>query len=294
MFTGVCAFPLTPMAGDAVDMDTLVNLVRNAADAGVESLGILGSTGLYPYLDRRERCEVIAAAVAAANGVPVIAGIGALRTRDALRYAEDAQEAGAAALLVAPVSYHRLTEQEVLSLYTEVTSHARIPVVVYDNPGTTGFTFSDEFHGRIAHLPGVAAVKIPPMPAGTAAERVAALRTVLPEGVALGISGDWAAAEALEAGCDLWFSVLAGLFPSTARTLADAALSGRDTAAGHAMALEPLWELFRRYGSLRVVATAAGILGHTTGPVLPSPLKVLEGDDARRVEKALRRSGLLG
>ena len=105
MFNGLSAFPLTPMNGGSVDLKAVALLVSRAAQAGVDSLGVLGSTGNYAYLARDERRAILEVAVDAADGVPVLAGVGAVRTRDVLAYAEDAQKAGASALLLAPVSY---------------------------------------------------------------------------------------------------------------------------------------------------------------------------------------------
>ncbi|MGX9901111.1 dihydrodipicolinate synthase family protein [Arthrobacter sp. SA17] len=147
------------MQGEDVDLNAVAMLVARAAQAGVDSLGVLGSTGNYAYLSRDERRAVLEASVDAADGVPVLAGIGAIRTRDVLALAGDAQTAGASALLLAPVSYQRLTEAEVFGLYEEVSAESALPVVVYDNPGTTGFTFSDDLHARIARIPGIAAIK---------------------------------------------------------------------------------------------------------------------------------------
>ena len=41
------------------------------------TIGVLGSTGLYPYLDGAERRVVLEVAVAAASGTPVIAAANA-------------------------------------------------------------------------------------------------------------------------------------------------------------------------------------------------------------------------
>ncbi|NKX55438.1 dihydrodipicolinate synthase family protein [Arthrobacter mobilis] len=295
MFDGLCAFPLTPVSEDGLDEAAFVHLVSRIAAAGVASIGVLGSTGIYPYLSRGERRTVLEAAVGAAGGTPVIAGIGALRTRDVLAHVEDAQAAGAAALLLAPVSYQRLTEEEVYGLYRDVSEASSVPVVVYDNPTTTAFTFTDELHGRIAALPRIAAIKIPPPPAGTAAGRVAKLRKVLPDRVSVGISGDWAAAEALLGGCDGWYSVIAGVLPGPAQAIADAALGGRADAAGKASAaLEPLWALFRAHGSLRVAAAIAADLGLVTDPCLPLPLRGLDEPVRAEVRDALRLAGVTG
>ncbi|MFF2318104.1 dihydrodipicolinate synthase family protein [Arthrobacter sp. NPDC058097] len=299
MFNGLCAFPLTPLAGDSVDEAALVRLVGRCVDAGADSIGVLGSTGIYTYLLREERRRVVQAAVEAAQGTPVVAGVGAMRTRDVLGCVEDSQTAGASALLLAPVSYQRLTEEEVYGLYCEVSAASDLPIAVYDNPATTGFTFTDELHGRIAELPGIASIKFPPPAAGQAADRIARLRAAVPGGVSLGVSGDWAAAEALVAGCDVWYSVVGGLFPKTARVIVDlaraseAARPGKgDLALEASAALEPVWVLFREYGSLRVAATMAEVLGFVEAPCLPRPLKSLAGQDRIRVEEALQLSGL--
>lgn len=295
VLTSLCAFPLTPLADDTLDESALAALVSRAVAGGADSLGVLGSTGVYPYLNRDERRAALDAAVGAAGGVPVVAGVGALRTRDVLRYAEDAQAAGAAGLLVAPVSYHRLGEEEVYRLFADLHSAASVPIVVYDNPTTTGFTFSDALYARVAELPRVASVKIPPPPAGTVVARVAAVRRVLPAGVSLGISGDWVAAEALVSGADVWYSVLGGLFPEKAKAITGAVAAGdRGKALALSEALEPMWALFRRHGSLRTVAAAAEVLGLVTQSPLPRPLLGLDETSRADVEAALRECGLEG
>jgi 4-hydroxy-tetrahydrodipicolinate synthase len=110
----------------------------------MDSLGILGSTGSYAYLTVEERGRIARCAVAHADDIPVIVSIGALRLDDILRLADDAQSAGVSGVLLAPVSYQRLTEDEVFNLYETVTRQLSVPLCIYDNPATTGFSFSDE------------------------------------------------------------------------------------------------------------------------------------------------------
>ncbi|MFF8545041.1 DUF6183 family protein [Streptomyces werraensis] len=219
MFTGLSAFPLTPIPGNgSVDEKAFATLVGRLATARVDSIGALGSTGSYAYLTLEERARVARIAVKHADGVPVIVGIGALRTRQVLQAAEDAQNAGAAGVLLAPVSYQPLTDDDVFGLFEEVTANLSIPLVIYDNPGTTHFTFTDELYTRLAWLPKVASIKIPALPDDPeqARARVAHLRQLLPNTVTVGISGDAAAARGLNAGCDAWYSVIGGTFPQSA------------------------------------------------------------------------------
>lgn len=291
MFTGLSAFPLTPVSETDVDESAFSDIVARLDRAGVDSIGALGSTGSYAYLTREQRRRVAEVAVRAAGRTPVLVGIGGLRTVDVLRHAEDAQAAGASAVLLAPMSYQPLTDEEVHALYADVTATLSVPLVVYDNPGTTHFTFSDELHGRIAALPRVASIKIPATPADPqrARERVEHLRSRIPSDVTIGVSGDPAAAGGLLAGCDAWYSVLGGLWPDVCLALTRAAQrDDPDTASSISDELAPLWELFGEYGSMRVVSAIAEQKGLVGAPNLPKPLQGLPDGARRRVEQVVQ------
>jgi len=279
MFSGLSAFPLTPMNEDRPDEAAYGALVARLAAAGVDAIGALGSTGGYAYLSRDERQRAARIAVEHAGAVPVMIGIGALRTRDVLALADDAQRAGASAVLLAPMSYLKLSADEVYALYAAVTASLSVPLCVYDNPGTTQFTFSDELHGRIAALPNVRSIKIPGVPAepDAAQARVARLRGLLPSHVTIGVSGDTFGATGLNAGCEAWYSVIGGLFPRTTLAIVRAAQAGDAAEAQRLSArLAPLWALFAEAGgSLRVIAAAVELLGLARGPVLPLPLQAI-------------------
>lgn len=295
MFSGLSAFPLTPINDAGLDEAAYSALVGLAAAAGVDSIGALGSTGSYAYLSRAERALAANLAVQAANGVPVIVGVGALRTRDVLDHVEDAQNAGAAGVLLAPMTYQPLSDDEVFGLYEEVTALVSVPLVVYDNPDTTHVHFSDELHGRIAQLTAVASIKIPAVSSNMekARARVAQLRATIPEHVTIGISGDSAAAAGLLAGCEAWYSVLAGILPRECLAITRAATSG-DVASACALSdrFAPLWALFAQYGSYRVAAAIAVEFGLVGGDSLPRPVRGLDGQGRAAVTIALDATGV--
>jgi 4-hydroxy-tetrahydrodipicolinate synthase len=279
LFEALCGFPITPVTSAGVDLSAYRRIVERLADARVDSIGALGSTGSYAYLSAEERRDAAAAAVEAAGDVPVMVGIGALRTDDVLRHLDHAQAAGAAAVLLAPVSYQPLTDEEVFGLYADVSERSSVPLCVYDNPGTTGFTFSDELHIRIAALPGVEGVKLPALTFEAAGDRIPRLRQAFPPTVTIGVSGDRQAADGLLAGADAFFSVLGGLLPEPMLLLTRTARSGdADTARAISARFEPLWALFLRYGSIRVVSAAAELMGLSPSPSLPRPLLPLPAD----------------
>jgi 4-hydroxy-tetrahydrodipicolinate synthase len=297
LFSGLSAFPLTPLRDDAFDETAYAGLIERLVAAGVDSITALGSTGSYMYLDRDERRRVAATAVRNADGIPVMVGIGALRTSHVQRLADDAQDAGASAVLLAPVSYQALTDDDVFGLFEDVTSGLSVPLVVYDNPGTTHVTFTDELYERIAALPHVASIKIPGVPpvADAAAARVRAIREHVPESVSIGVSGDAVAATGLSAGCDIWYSVIGGTLPHPALAITRAARAGDHAAASaESDRLTPLWRMFREFGSLRVTAAIAEHLGLVGPESLPHPVRGLDARARARVADLVEELGLAG
>jgi dihydrodipicolinate synthase/N-acetylneuraminate lyase len=120
MFNGLSAFPLTPLVQGEPDEKAFGALIETLVAAGVNSVGALGSTGSYAYLTREQRFAVTKLAVSAAAGVPVMTSIGSVNAEMILRLAEDAQSAGVKGLLLAPLSYQKLTADEVFRLYERV------------------------------------------------------------------------------------------------------------------------------------------------------------------------------
>lgn len=295
-FAGLSAFPLTPLHDDAVDERSFAGLVARLAAAGVDSITALGSTGCYAYLTADQRARVARLAVEHAGDTPVFVGVGALRTSHVLTHVDGAEAAGAAGLLLAPMTYQPLTEGDVFELFRTVTEHTELPVIVYDNPATTHFTFTTELYGRIAGLPGIASIKIPGVPGDPAAarEHVAAIRATVPDHVTVGVSGDASAATGLNAGCDAWYSVIGGTLPEPALRITRAAHEGRARAAtAESDRLAPLWRLFADFGgSLRVVAAIAEHLGLAPSRCLPLPIQGLTDAGRARVAEVVDELGL--
>lgn len=287
--TVLSAFPITPADADGVvDTGALRALLNPLVEAGVRSIGLLGSTGTYPFLARDQRRRAVEAAVAAVGGrVPLLVGVGALRTDEAVRLAQDAKGAGAAAGLLAAMSYTPLTEDEVFAHCEAVARESGLPLHLYDNPGTTHFRFTPALVGRLARVPGIVAVKSPAAEPEAVAGQHEALRAAVPAGFALGYSGDWNAVAALLAGGETWYSVVAGLFPGPALAMTRAVEAGDAAEARRLNArLEPLWDLFRTYSSLRVIYACADLLGLCRAAP-PRPILPLAGEARQRVADTL-------
>lgn len=151
------------------------------------------------------------------------------------------------------------------------------------------FAISDALIERLSALPGVIALKSPAPAVADASARVAALRARTPAGFSVGFSVDWNAAEAMIAGGDAWYSVLAGLFPAPAVAMIRA-IRRSDTAGVRRLdqALAPLWDLFKTHSSLRVIYAAANAMG-LCPHAPPLPILPLEPTVQAEVAGVIRR-----
>ncbi|WP_353642910.1 dihydrodipicolinate synthase family protein [Mesorhizobium sp. WSM2239] len=288
---GLCAFPITPSDRNGrVDVDDLRTLVAKLCAADVDSIGLLGSTGTYMYLSREERRRALAAALEETGGrAPIVVGIGALRTDESVKLAQDARTLGAAAGLLAAISYTPLTDDEVFEHFSTVAREGGLPIVIYDNPGATHFRFSSALVSRLAEVPGITAIKNPTDKAEDIGGHLAGLRRTLPKGFSIGYSGDWNATEAMIAGADTWYSVLGGILPAICLKIVRAAQQ-RDAAEARRLDAElaPLWSLFRRFSSLRTVYALSELLD-ICRPEPPRPILGLSAAAKRQIAEVLEQ-----
>src|ERR687884_890218 len=144
-FHGVLPALVTPFTddGEAIDTGALAALVERLVGAGVGGLVPGGSTGEFTTLTNAERRQLVEVTVEAAGGrVPVVAGTGALSTRETVELSRHAERAGAAAVMVVPPFYDALSWRELLAHYTAVADAIDIPIMYYNLPSASGVRLS--------------------------------------------------------------------------------------------------------------------------------------------------------
>ncbi|HEY4420148.1 MAG TPA: dihydrodipicolinate synthase family protein, partial [Pseudonocardia sp.] len=118
----------------APDFDTFAEHVAWLAAQGCQGVTPNGSLGEYQTLTPQERARVVTTAVAAApEGFSVMPGVAAYGAGEARRWAEQAAEAGCAAVMLLPPNAYRGDERAVVEHYREVAK-AGLPIVAYNNP----------------------------------------------------------------------------------------------------------------------------------------------------------------
>jgi 4-hydroxy-tetrahydrodipicolinate synthase len=172
---GVIPITATPFdAAGQVDEASIATLVEFEARCGVHGLNVLGIMGEAHKLSEVERRRVAEAFVKGAAGrFPVVVGTSHGGTTVVIELSQAAEAAGAAAVMVAPPAGLR-GDGAILAHYRTVAGVIGIPIVVQDEPVTTGVLMSAELLVRIAtEIPACRFVKLeePPTPTKITAMR---------------------------------------------------------------------------------------------------------------------------
>lgn len=144
---GIIAYPITPFKAETqeVDFDALTITLNALLEHQCDAIAPLGSAGESAYLSWQEWQHVAQKSIEVVNHrVPVILGISELTTSMAIQKAQKAEELGADVIMVIPVSYWKLTDQEVYGYYQQIAAATKLPIMVYNNPATSGLDMLPE------------------------------------------------------------------------------------------------------------------------------------------------------
>lgn len=159
---GVLTALSTPFGDDgAIDDDLLRLLIDRSVNAGVDALVAGGGTGEVAAMSDDERIHVFEVVVKHTAGrVPVVANVGALTAKRAIRLAQAAEKTGADVVMLNAPYYEALTIEEITHYFKSVTGSIKIPVMLYNNPGVTGVNLDAEtLAGFGRDIPNVQYVK---------------------------------------------------------------------------------------------------------------------------------------
>ena len=152
---------VTPCHADlALNADALAETVEMLIAAGVHGIIGAGTTGDYDAQSPEERVDPMRRVRALGAGrVPVIVGIGAMRTEESIAHAEAAREAGADALLIATPPYAVPTGREIALHALVVDRAANLPVMLCNHPGRTGVNMDAAYLDRLGRSPRLCAIE---------------------------------------------------------------------------------------------------------------------------------------
>jgi len=156
---GVFPVIVTPFDenGD-VDFEALAAHDERIADAGVQGIITLGTTGEIATQTADEQREVVETVVDVSS-VPVIAGTGTNDTRESVERTETAEAAGADGVLVVSPYYNQPNRDGILAHYETVATAVDIPIIPYNVPHRTGRDLEPDEVAEIAEHPNIPGMK---------------------------------------------------------------------------------------------------------------------------------------
>ena len=283
-FHGVFPYLVSPVdAAGRVKTAILGKLCDDLIKAGVHGLTPLGSTGEFAYLGNEQRAAVVQATIEAAQKrVPVIAGVAATATADAVAQAQRYQKLGADGILAILESYFPLKDAQVEAYFRAIADAVDIPVVLYTNPQFQRSDLSLDVIARLASHSRIQYIK----DASTNTGRLLSIMNRCPQMKVFSASAHIPAAVMLIGGVG-WMAGPACVVPRQSVRLYDLCRAGR---WDEAMALQrKLWainEAFARFSLAACIKAGLQIQGYDVGdPVPPQP--ALTADERRIVEKTL-------
>ncbi len=285
LFKGVIAYPITPFdKGDRVDIPLFRKLVERMIVARVHAIAPLGSTGVLPYLTDAEKEEITETTIRQVNGrIPTLVGVSNLTTERTVYHARFAEKAGATAVMIIPMSYWKLTDDEIVKHYDTVSSKIAIHIMEYNNPATAGVDMSPALLKRLLQIPNVTMIK----ESTGDIQRMHYLRRELGEEVAFYNGSNPLALAAFSAGASGWCTAAPNLIPELNIALYEAVQNNN---------LEEARKLFYQQVDLlrfivdkglpRAIKAGLNILGEEGGQ-LRGPLKPLTRTEVSELENIL-------
>ncbi len=161
IFTGAATALITPMKEDgSVNFNALEKLVDDQINGHIDALVICGTTGEKSTLRYDEHVKVIeVASNAAAKRVPIIAGTGSNDTVYSVELCDDAQKAGADALLMVTPYYNKTSQRGLIAHYNYIADRVDKPIILYNVPSRTGVGIKPETYKALSLHKNIVAVK---------------------------------------------------------------------------------------------------------------------------------------
>jgi len=288
-FKGIIAYPITPFdKEERVDIPLFKKLVERLVVSGNHGIAPLGSTGVLPYLSDEEKEAVTEATIQQVNGrIPTLVGVSNLTTEKTIHHAQFAEKAGADSVMIIPMSYWKLTDDEIVTHYDAVANKISIPIMAYNNPATGGVDMSPNLLKRLLEIPNVTMIK----ESTGDIQRMHYLRKELGEDVAFYNGSNPLALAAFSAGARGWCTAAPNLIPELNIGLYNAIENNQLNEAQDLFYQQvELLKFIVAKGLPRAIKAGLNILGEEGGN-LRSPLKSLtksETEELKNIIKTLK------
>lgn len=158
---GIIAPILTPMLEDeSINEEELKNQVNRLIDSGIHGIFAVGTNGEGYALSESEKVSVIKTVVKETNKrVPVYAGVGCVTTKETIRLARIAEEAGSDILSIITPYFAKASQEELYEHYESIAKEVQLPIVLYNIPARTGNGLAPSTVKRLSEISNIVGIK---------------------------------------------------------------------------------------------------------------------------------------
>ncbi|HAM43797.1 MAG TPA: 4-hydroxy-tetrahydrodipicolinate synthase [Propionibacteriaceae bacterium] len=153
---------VTPFHDDgSLNLDEARRLAAHLVDVqGNDALVINGTTGEAPTTSDAEKSALLEAVIAeVGDRAKIVAGVGTFNTAHTMELAKQAEQAGAAGLLVVTPYYSRPPQDAVADHFVTVADATTLPIMIYDIPHRSGIAVETPTLIQLGAHPQIVAVK---------------------------------------------------------------------------------------------------------------------------------------
>lgn len=289
---GVFTFPVSTMNADGSELDlgAYRDQVEYLIEGRMHGITTLGSIGEFAYLRSDERNLITKTAVDQARGrVPVMAGVSAISTVEAVDYAKAATDVGASGLMIVLQSYFHLTQDEIVAHYRAISESSPLPLFIYNNTGTSGHDIDPALIERLlAEVPAVTGIK----ESSAKLERTMELLERCGDRLQIFVGWEPLAMPMFQLGVESWACGIGNFVPTVAVELWEAAVVEKDfdRAMRIHQAIWPLSDFILRHRLAACVKPGLELMGRKAGgprrPVTP-----IDGPLLAEMRELLDRAG---
>ena len=289
MLKGSLVALITPMNQDgSINYEQLRDLIDWHIENGTDGIVAVGTTGESATLPVEEHLAVIEATGKHVNKrIPVIAGTGANNTVEAIALSQAAEQAGADYTLSVVPYYNKPSQEGIYQHFKAIAEATSIPMIIYNVPGRTVVSMSNDTILRLAEIPNIVGVK---EASGKIGSNIELINSV-PEGFAVLSGDDPTGLPFMLCGGHGVVTVAANVAPKLFADMCRAALEG-DIATARRLneQLIPIYNTMFCEPSPAAPKWGLSLLGKCE-PHVRLPLVALTEDGQAKVRAALEKSG---
>lgn len=147
-------------ANDELDLDMFVKGITAQVDAGVNGIVLGGTLGEASVLTSSEKETLVKTTLQAVNGkVPVILNIAEGSTAVAVELAKNAEQWGAAGLMLLPPMRYKSDHRETVTYFKTIAAATALPIMIYNNPVDYKIEVTGDMFEELAESPNIQAIK---------------------------------------------------------------------------------------------------------------------------------------